>query len=62
MKSFRGKLARELKWLLVSATIVGLTIGSIYSVAVLSQMKVEYNTARLEAVKVEHVQYTRWGK
>ena len=56
------KLLKELKWLVVSAVIVGLTIGSMYSVAVLSQMKVEHNTARLEAGKVEQVQYTRWGK
>ncbi len=62
MKSFGKKLVKELKWLLVSVVIVCLTIGSIYSIAVLSQMKVEHNTARLEAAKVEHVSYTRWSK
>lgn len=62
MKSFRGKLARELKWLLISTLIVISAIGSVYSVAVLSQKKVEYNVTRLEAGEVQAVEFTRWGK
>lgn len=62
MKSFRGKLARELKWLLVSATIVCLTISTMYGITVLSQMKVEFNMARLNTKTVQSVEYTRWGK
>lgn len=56
------KIIKELKWLLLSVTIVCLTIGSIYSVAVLSQMKVEFNMARLNTKTVQSVEYTRWGK
>lgn len=62
MKRFGKKLVKELKWLIVSAVIVGLSIGSIYSIAVFSQKKVEWNMARVEAGKVEQVSYTRWGK
>lgn len=60
MKRFSGKLAKELKWLLFSMVIVGLTIGTLYGIAVFSQMKVEYNSARLDADEVEQVSYTTW--
>lgn len=62
MKRFGKKLVKELKWLLVSVVIVGLTIGTMYGIAVLSQWKVEYNMARVEAGEVQVVEYTRWGK
>lgn len=60
--SFRRKLAKELKWLLVSMVLVSLTIGTLYGIAVLSQKNVEHNMARLDAGEVKSVQHTRWGK
>lgn len=60
MMSFRRKLARELKWLVVSVMLVASVIGSLYGIASLSQWNVNRNMARLEAGEIELVQHTRW--
>lgn len=57
-----NKLAKELKWLVVSALIVFSAIGLIIGVANLSQWRVDVNMARVDAGEVKTVEYTRWGK
>lgn len=48
MKSFKEKLARELKWLLISLAIVSLSISSLCSVAAFCQWRVEVNELSIE--------------
>ncbi len=59
--SFRRKLAKELKWLLVSTVLVSLTIGTLYGIASLSQWKMEQNIERSIATGVT-VNYTYWNE
>ena len=55
-------IAKELKWLVVSAVIVLGAIGLVISVANISQWRVDVNMARVDAGEVQAVEYTRWGK
>lgn len=59
--SFRRKLAKELKWLLVSTVLVSLTIGTLYGIASFSQWKMEQNIERSIANGVT-VNYTYWNE
>ena len=56
------KLAKELKWLVVSAVIVISAICLVICAANLSQWRVDVNMARLDAGEIQAVEYTRWGK
>ena len=51
MKSFEEKLARELKWLLVSFAIVSLSISSLFSVAAFCQWRVKVNELSIERMR-----------
>lgn len=56
------RLAKELKWLVVSAVIVISAIGLVIGVANISQWRVDVNMARVDAGEVQTVEFTRWGK
>ncbi|WP_373757856.1 hypothetical protein [Jeotgalibaca porci] len=56
------KIAKELKWLLVSALIVASAIGLVIGVANLSQWRVDVNMGRVDAGEIQVVEYTSWGK
>ena len=56
------KIAKELKWLVVSAVIVISAIGLVICVANLSQWRVDVNMARVDAGEIQVVEYTSWGK
>lgn len=54
------KLLRELKWFLVSAAVVGLALGSIYSVAVFCQWRIDGNVAKVDTGEIEMVGWNEW--
>jgi len=56
------KIAKELKWLVVSVVIVISAIGLVICVANLSQWRVDVNMARVDAGEIQVVEYTSWGK
>lgn len=56
------KIAKELKWLVVSAVIVISAIGLVICVANLSQWRVDVNMGRVDAGEIQVVEYTSWGK
>ena len=54
------KIAKELKWLVVSAVIVISAIGLVIGVANLSQWRVDVNMARVDDGEIEMVGWNKW--
>ncbi len=53
------KIAKELKWLVVSALIVASAIALVIGVANLSQWRVDVNMARVDPGDIQVVEYTK---